>query len=72
MSAVISRPFVEQRTRNREAWKRLVNDPALAEVREVWACDRDGQMSFSGPHGPLERSALCPDYPREILAKFLR
>lgn len=182
MSAVISRPFGEQHTRNRQAWERLVNDPALAEVmekvetdqdgnlimspppgmphrllqdrinqllkrmlpqggalvespvstkagvkvpdvvwyrpgqadaveagdatlpefapdlcvevlspsnsardlrkkkqayfaaevREVWVCDRDGQMSFFDPHGPQERSALCPDFPREIPPKFLR
>jgi Uma2 family endonuclease len=43
-----------------------------AGVREVWVCDRDGKMSFYGPHGPLPRSALCPEFPEEIPAKFLR
>jgi Uma2 family endonuclease len=41
-------------------------------VREVWLCDRKGKMSFYGPQGPLERSALCPEFPDEIPAKFLR
>jgi len=41
-------------------------------VREVWVCDRKGKMSFYGPQGPLERSALCPEFPDEIPAKFLR
>jgi Uma2 family endonuclease len=43
-----------------------------AGVREVWLCDRKGKMSFYGPQGPLSRSALCPEFPEEIPAKFLR
>ena len=43
-----------------------------AGVREVWICDRDGKMSFYGPPGFLERSAICPDFPREIPPTFLR
>ncbi|MBV9998896.1 MAG: Uma2 family endonuclease [Verrucomicrobia bacterium] len=41
-------------------------------VREVWVCDRKGKMRFYGPEGPLERSGLCPEFPDEIPAKFLR
>jgi Uma2 family endonuclease len=37
-------------------------------VREVWVCDLAGVMSFYGPAGPLERSAICPDFPRQIPA----
>lgn len=37
-------------------------------VREVWICDRDGAMSFYGPQGRLERSDLCPGFPRQIAA----
>jgi Uma2 family endonuclease len=43
-----------------------------AGVREVWICDRDGKMSFFAPQGPLGCSAICPDFPREIPATFLR
>jgi Uma2 family endonuclease len=46
-------------------------------VREVWVCDRQGKMRFYGPQGrlsvqPLERSALCPEFPDEVPAEFLR
>jgi Uma2 family endonuclease len=40
-------------------------------VREVWICDRDGKMSFHSPEGPRQRSAICPDFPREIPSKVL-
>lgn len=40
-------------------------------VREVWVCDLKGEMSFYGPEGPMERSAVCPDFPRHIPAKIL-
>jgi hypothetical protein len=33
MSAVVSRPFVEQHALNRPVWERLVNDPALEVKR---------------------------------------
>ena len=39
-------------------------------VREVWICDRDGTMSFYGPQGRLERSAICPEFPRQIPALY--
>ena len=55
MSAVISRPFVEQRTRNRQVWERLVNDPALAEVMEKAETDRDGNLIVSPPPGMPHR-----------------
>jgi hypothetical protein len=34
-AAVISWPFVEQHALNRQAWERLVNDPALAKAIET-------------------------------------
>ncbi|MBV8900934.1 MAG: Uma2 family endonuclease [Verrucomicrobia bacterium] len=37
-------------------------------VREVWICDRDATMSFYGPQGRLERSAICPEVPRQVPA----
>ena len=37
-------------------------------VREVWICERDGAMSFYGPQGRLERSGICPEFPRQIAA----
>ena len=43
-----------------------------AGVREVWICDRKGKMSFYGPQGPLPRSTICPEFPEEVPAKFLR
>jgi Uma2 family endonuclease len=43
-----------------------------AGIREVWICDRKGQMSFYSSQAPLRRSALCPGFPEEIPAKFLR
>ena len=39
-------------------------------VREVWVCDLEGEMTFYGPEGPRERSAICPDFPRHIPAKL--
>jgi Uma2 family endonuclease len=41
------------------------------DVQEVWTCDRDGKMSFFTPQGPLQRSTICPDFPREIPSKVL-
>ncbi len=43
-----------------------------AGVREVWVCDREGNMRFFGPQGALERSVLCPDFPRHIVDRLLR
>jgi Uma2 family endonuclease len=39
-------------------------------VREVWLCDLDGTMRFYGPEGRLERSKICPDFPRRISADY--
>lgn len=33
---------------------------------EVWLCDEEGQMSFFDPAGLLERSKICPEFPRKI------
>lgn len=33
---------------------------------EVWLCDPEGQITFFSPDGPLEHSALFPDFPLEI------
>jgi len=33
---------------------------------EVWLCETDGMMRFYTPAGPVERSALCPDFPAGI------
>jgi Uma2 family endonuclease len=40
-------------------------------VREVWICDRKGKMSFFNPQGRLQRSTICPDFPREIPSKVV-
>ncbi len=37
-----------------------------AGADEVWLCETDGRMLFHAPVGPLERSALCPDFPALI------
>lgn len=37
-----------------------------AGADEVWFCDVDGNMSFYGPQGLLDRSTLCPDFPSII------
>lgn len=39
-----------------------------AGAQEVWFCDEDGEMRFIGREGPLDRSALCPDFPAFIEA----
>ncbi|HEY0791590.1 MAG TPA: Uma2 family endonuclease [Chthoniobacterales bacterium] len=41
-------------------------------VREVWVCKRQGKMSFYGPLGTLDCSAICPAFPDQIPAKFLQ
>jgi Uma2 family endonuclease len=33
---------------------------------EVWVCDQEGGMRFYSPEGELERSALCPKFPRRV------
>ena len=43
-----------------------------AGVREVWICQRDGKMGFRGLDGPLDQSVICPEFPDNVPAKFLR
>jgi Putative restriction endonuclease len=38
----------------------------LAGAREVWICDRSNQIYFFGPDGPLDQSALCPQFHSRI------
>lgn len=33
---------------------------------EVWLCDQEGRASFFDPAGLLERSELCPGFPRKL------
>ena len=35
-------------------------------AREVWVCDPEGRMTFSGSEGALERSATCPRFPTQV------
>ena len=56
MSALASRPFVEQHALNRQVWERLVNDPALAETIEKVETDRDGNLIMSAPPGIPHRA----------------
>jgi hypothetical protein len=38
-----------------------------AGAREVWICGMFGKMNFFGANSsPIERSALCPEFPQEI------
>lgn len=37
-------------------------------VREVWICDRAGNMAFYSPQGRLECSAICPEFPCQVPA----
>ncbi len=37
-----------------------------AGAREVWICDRSNQIYFFGPAGPLDQSALCPQFQPRI------
>ena len=34
-----------------------------AGAQEVWLCDEQGRLRFLSPAGPLETSALCPQFP---------
>jgi Uma2 family endonuclease len=40
-----------------------------AGAREVWICDRDSHIRFFAPEGQVERSSLCPKFPRRIQIK---
>jgi Uma2 family endonuclease len=33
---------------------------------ECWTCDEGGNMQFCAPGGPLEKSALVPDFPVRV------
>ena len=33
---------------------------------ECWSCNLTGGMTFYGPEGELERSRLCPKFPKQI------
>ena len=37
-----------------------------AGAREVWICGLKGEMEFYAPAGPMERSALCPEFPARV------
>lgn len=37
-----------------------------AGAREFWVCDEEGNVEFFGADGVLERSALCPSFPRKL------
>lgn len=69
MSAVISRPFVEQHALNRQVWERLVNDPTLAEAIEKVESDRDGNLIMSPPPGMPHR--LRQDHINQLLKRHL-
>jgi Uma2 family endonuclease len=40
-----------------------------AGAREVWICDRDSHIRFFAPEGQVERSSLCPKFPRRVQIK---
>lgn len=33
---------------------------------EVWTCDKQGDMSFYSVDGPIDQSALAPDFPERV------
>ncbi len=35
-------------------------------AQEVWLCNEAGQLEFFSPAGPLEKSAMFPDFPQTI------
>ena len=37
-----------------------------AGTLECWFCDLSGEMRFYAPQGELERSALCPQFPKRV------
>ena len=37
-----------------------------AGAEEFWLCDERGSMQFFNAAGPLERSALCPEFPPRV------
>ena len=41
-----------------------------AGALEVWFCGEDGVMCFYAPEGELERSRLCPKFPRRVEIKL--
>ena len=38
------------------------------KAREVWICDREGQISFFDADGEMASSRLVPDFPKQISA----
>jgi Uma2 family endonuclease len=37
-----------------------------AGAREVWICDQTNIIQFFGPDGQLDKSAICPRFPKKI------
>jgi Uma2 family endonuclease len=35
-------------------------------AEEFWYCNKDGTVTFFDSNGPLEKSALCPEFPQRI------
>jgi Uma2 family endonuclease len=35
-------------------------------AREFWICNEEGELSFFDHKGEIERSELCPDFPKNI------
>ena len=40
-----------------------------AGTLECWFCDLTGAMRFYGPEGEMERSRLCPEFPKQVSEK---
>ena len=38
-----------------------------AGTLQCWFCDLSGAMRFYGPEGELERSRLCPEFPKQVV-----
>ena len=52
---------------NTEEEMMMKKDLYLAKgAREVWFCSQTGEMRFFSHAGQLDRSNLCPDFPRSI------
>ena len=45
------------------------DDYFAAGTLECWFCDLAGTMRFYGPDGELERSKLCPQFPKQVSEK---
>ena len=58
---------VRSPSNSRRQMERKRADYFEAGTLECWFCDLTGTMRFYGPEGEMERSRLCPEFPRQVV-----